>query len=662
MADETFEIGFVVSGQGDASEAFENLKLKEMEARQESAALGAELKRLKQSGAASGEEIDKVARAMIRAKQAAGQYAAEARKVDQAQRAASSSATQVARTTSAQDQAYKSQIESLGRNTRAITALTGSLFALQAQTGPTHDGLQKVSQALGNVVQGASIGAAFGPWGAAIGGVVAALATLNQSLSEEEQRRRAVARAMEEQRGNLDLLVQSMEAEDRIQRLQAGQGSVAEQTQAHEEAQRRLRAEHARVREESERLEQARRRLYNIESRLNVVTAESGPLYTRLQEAHRTTTAEIARGEQAVRAYTVSLETAQAGAIMYAAGLRTAEIAAQTLREELERRQEEQAQAAAAQAAEQQRRQRAQAAAQQRRQDAQREADALLQLQRTMSAAEVQIWQDSRAEMQRLELDYHARSIDSFRQFLDQRRQIVQAETDFYRQELARRADIERLVSLDMAAESTKMQQEEEARKEAARALQSQAEEERTSSIERVRQKLEDEAERIHQIEKEMWGGLTDTVVSAASKMGKFLIEGAEGGGDAFLAMLDAFLEATAIEYAIKALGEAANAVSAAARYDMGAAAAHATAAGLAAGVAAATGLASAAISVPDTGAAQAPSEAQPAPQNEAAGPASYNVSLFAPQAVFTEAERGQLLAHGFREARRQMGAGAVRY
>lgn len=148
----------------------------------------------------------------------------------------------------------------------------------------------------------------------------------------------------------------------------------------------------------------------------------------------------------------------------------------------------------------------------------------------------------------------------------------------------------------------------------------------------------------------------------AASKLFSFIQEGGELGSDAFLAMLDSFLEATAFQYTIKALAEAAEAIAAAARYDYAAAAQHGVAAAMAGAVATATGIAGAAITVPSTSAGGG---ASPAPvgagDGGAPGGGNVTVNLFAPQAVFTEAERGQILASGLRQARRELGPAAVR-
>lgn len=167
----------------------------------------------------------------------------------------------------------------------------------------------------------------------------------------------------------------------------------------------------------------------------------------------------------------------------------------------------------------------------------------------------------------------------------------------------------------------------------------------------------EAEAERMKElgaITGQMWDSIGGTVTDAAGEMFRFVVEGAEGGGDAFLAMLDSFLEATAIQYTIKALAEGAEAVAAAARYDYAAAAQHGIAAGMAVAVAAATGLASAAISVPSTaGAAAGPTPAGPPASAGAGGPTNITIQIYSPNAVYTKQEQGELIAGMVREAER---------
>jgi hypothetical protein len=156
------------------------------------------------------------------------------------------------------------------------------------------------------------------------------------------------------------------------------------------------------------------------------------------------------------------------------------------------------------------------------------------------------------------------------------------------------------------------------------------------------------------------------SMTQLAGTMIKHAISGADQSGEAYLAMLDAFLEATAIEYTLKGIGEIANAAIAFARQDYVAGPQHLIGAGLAFGVAAATGIGAAAIPSQPTGGGGsgggAPATAQQA-GGGGGGPVTQNVTiqLFAPQAVFTEAERGTILASGMRAARRELGPASVR-
>lgn len=136
--------------------------------------------------------------------------------------------------------------------------------------------------------------------------------------------------------------------------------------------------------------------------------------------------------------------------------------------------------------------------------------------------------------------------------------------------------------------------------------------------------------------------------------------EGNELTGEGFLRLLDRFLEATAIEYTLKALAEGGNAIAAAARYDYAAAAQHGVAAGIYGAVAALTGIAGAAISVPKASGAGGPA-AVPQGAGGQGGTTNYTIQIYSPNAVFTETERAQIIGHGMRELRRQHGPAAAR-
>lgn len=657
MADETFEIGFVVSGQGDASKAFEDLKLAEMEAKGEAAELAAELKRLKDSGTATAEEIEEVARAMIRAKQAASQLASDARKVDRAQRAqADATATAVqtqraqAQAAQASTQAHGQLIQTLQGQAVAVGALALSIATMHQRTTSANTELDRMGRSLGTIAQGASAGAGFGPLGAAIGATVGAVQSLVTELRALEGQQTRTQASTESLTDRLAAMVRTIEQQDRARELASGLASTNE-----------IMAETVRVTRERIAAEQilAERQTALDRAAENRRVAQERLSQAQFDGAENTEALARALSTMEQRANRAGTALGEVQRQVQSLSQREADLA-RGLQQAQQREQGERA-AAEARREEDQRRERARSAAQARRAEREREAQAILALERTTTAAEVEIFRGSRDQMRALELDHFESQLDAFRAYLDQRRQMQAAETVWHQQELDRVAARDASVQRDIDAERAAMDETDRQRSQVSAQLFQQDQQRRMEAADAERTHYEQQVEEVRRIEREMWGGLAGTVTSAAGDMISFLISGAEGGGDAFLAMLDSFLEATSTQYTIKALAEAAEAVAAAARYDFAAAGQHAAAAGLAAGVAAATGLASAAINVPQVGAASnAPAQAQP--QQQAAGPTNYTIQLYAPQAVFTEAERGQIIAGGLREARRQMGPGAVRY
>lgn len=620
MADDTFEIALQVSGEDKAARAFENLKLREMEAKQEATKLAAELRKLQASGQASAEQIEATSRSLIRAKQQAQEYAAQARRVQQAIRQQSNAT----RDNEAANKLNAIAMTAVAQRSAAIVQALGQVGTIVTQANPE---LESLGRALGQVGSAAGAGAAaFGPWGAIIGGAIGTVQAFVSHLQTQEEAHRKAAEAARVQATDIERLMAAMGRENEIQRLELGLGSVAEQTSALESAQARLDAEHERVRRTREKLADATQRYRNAESLLSGAIIGSTDATRRLEQQQRHWQERIRSLRADLEGFNASLETQQRNTIALARGLQEAQnrATAEAEEEERRRRQEE-------------RRRNARQAAEARRREAERTAREIAAVERQLGEDEVAIFREAREEMQRLELDHYATQLDAMRAYLDERRRMQRAETVWYRQELASRAELDREIDREIAEESRAMDQEQ-------READAKKAEERTRLAQREKE--------LAAITTNMWDSVGGAVTDAAGQMFRFVIEGAEGGSDAFLAMLDSFLEATSVEYTIKALAEVANAVAAAARQDYPAAAQHGIAAGLAAGVAAATGLASAAISVP-TSATSGGSSTPVSPAGPPGGNTNVTIQLYAPQAVFTEAERAELLARGFREAER---------
>lgn len=595
MADDTFEIALQVTGEDRAARAFENLKLRELEARDEAAKLAAELRRLQQSGTASAEQIEAAARALIRARQGAAEYAMQARRVQQAIRAQTQETARLA-------QAQTVQTATAARATTVAGAQAASVVALGSRWGQLAGAIGNVGSVVGTAVplmgrMGSTIGAvgtastaltgALGPLGVAVGAITTVVGIASAAWMAYSESTRDAERA------TVDATLASEEAA--IARMEA---SILE-------SQVRLNRLRTDGSDEDFRREQANLRALrgSLESMLEPVRQRRDLSRQLTEETQRRARAQE---EENRAAQENSRVMAEINATM-------AEI--------------------------QERENRRKAAAQ-----------AWASATRDATAEEVRIFRESRAEMLRIEIETNRSTIDAFREYLSERRAMQAAENAWYRQELAQNAADERRVNADIAQGIRELEETERQRQQVREQLARNDQQRRLAELEAYNERQKE----LGAITSGMWDSIGGTVTDAAGQMFKFVIEGAEGGGDAFLAMLDQFLEATSIQYTIKALAEVAEAVAAAARYDYAAAAQHGIAAGLAAGVAAATGLASAAISVPTAATGGGAGAASPAaPAGPPGGNTNVTIQLYAPQAVFTEAERAELLARGFREAER---------
>lgn len=245
----------------------------------------------------------------------------------------------------------------------------------------------------------------------------------------------------------------------------------------------------------------------------------------------------------------------------------------------------------------------------------------------------------------------------------DERRRII-AEQDTAAVEAERQRDREHIAAIDARVQAewdasqqiyAFQQEQSEREKETLRDRQ----EFRHAQLEREKEDARAVAEETAAITNAAWESVGNSTQQLLGDVFRELQKGSESTEDGFLRVLDAFLEAKAIEWGILAVAEGAAAVASFASYQevqgvahLEAAAQYAVAAGLAGG-------AGAAINVPAASSARAGAEPPP-PGSGGAGGGNLTVNLYAPNAVLTEAERGQILASGLREARRSYGNSAV--
>jgi hypothetical protein len=632
MADEVFELAFEVTGEGAGPRAFENLRLRELEAKQETARLAAELRKLQQSGEASEAQIEETARAMIRAKQSAAQYAAEARNVQRA-------TSQATRTTQASTQAQTAQAVSALTVATRIGQVGTALGSLGSFLGQSNPELAKFGQGLGTVASAASAGgSAFGPWGAAVGAAVGVAATLATQLNRIEV-------SADEARAAMASLGEEIGRTNRAQQLLAGVVSGEELADGIETAGNELRGLNAEIERRTDLIREAMR--------------ESGARSVEEFEAWARANIDV-HGEaaDAVR------------------GLADAErevdrLSIDQLRTLRETRDEER----------------------QIMESAQRRADAYSE-QNDYLGTQSRFYQSilgDELRLQRMHREGAAARVEATREQEAADRRGAAAARERRREEEAAfsgtigglvdfSAPDEASIRADLEAESA--QEIIQIRQDLARwsaDLTMQSVDAQIAAIDRLRAKEREAAESVAekiraskeqaleaqreagQITKGMWDQVGGSVLDAAGTMFKFLAEGAEGGEEAFVRLLDQFLQATAIEYGIRALGEFAQAAAAAASLNPAQAVAHATAGGLALAVAAATGIGAAAIQsapAPSGGGGGGGGGAQLQPSAGAgAGPAEpFQVNIYATAAVFTDHERQQMIAAGAREQRRSGG------
>lgn len=597
MADETFEIGFEVTNAQAPAQAFEDLKLKQLQAGEEAKRLSAELRALQQSGQATAQKTEELQRALIRAKEAAAQYGAQARQVAQAQRAQAQAAQAQASATNTTSTAMTRGTAALATAGRSASTVGQQFGQLSSSIGRVGSIIGTAAPALGGFVTslgqagGAMTGlsATMGPVGIAIGAVTAAIGIATAAWELFGDEAEEAGRDAEEAAGRATRsMTQVIEAritdtQVRIEQMRATAGSDAEFV------------EQTAV-------------LRGLQAQLEELEA---PLRLRAQLEEEATT----RARAHAQAEAGLVEAARE----YAAGL--AELEEQE-REQQRRREEAQQSRQRAAQSEREELARIDALADQRDQYERSIQKVVEALEREQAAFNALYGEDAMAAAEARANAFTQNRLNDSNEMLAMGEQI---ETD---RQGAHQADLHQK--------------------------------------EQDREKLEETKEHhreVAAITDEMWSSVGASVTDFAGQMFKFLISGSDKSGDAFLGMLDAFLEATAIEYSIKALGEAANAIAAFARNDYVAGPQHLIAAGMAAGVAAATGIAGAAINVPSAGAGgSAPASAgQAATAGGGGGVTNISINLFAPNAVFTEAERGQMLTNSMRATRREFGPAATR-
>lgn len=600
MADESFEVEFRTSGQSDMVAAFESLKLKELEAKNEASRLGTELRKLQQSGTATAQQIEETSRSLVRAQAAAQGYGTQARALTATQ-ATGAQATQ----------AFGQRLGQVGTALGQVGAVAGRISPQMGQLG----------QVLGQV--GGATGAlsgAMGPLGVAMAGATVAVGLMSIAHDRAEVAARAQAEAVAQltaDHATLEGRIRAtIEQQVRLNRIMSGQGGAVETMAESQAARNRVELLQRALQGQAAAIRALRETGTTGETNANAGGPEG---FTRLavMAAERVGLApEGSSGPQLTEGERRIVE----GQLRRAVG-RVSELAA------IGQRVAEEETAEAARIIE-----RAEVAASRRRggggQDAARraaeeEAAQQRSLQESISYAQQRA--DAEAAANQAIIDARTATTQFLNQLDDEHINRVLANRDRVREKELAHAE-QQQAALLAKAENTKAQNEE-----------------------------------LAGITNAAWTSVGSSMQSFLGEAFAFIQKGNEATGEGFLRLLDGFLEATAVEYTIKAVAETGNAIAAFAsyRYDQGAQ--HLAAAGTYAAVAALTGVAGAAINVPSAAASQ-PTQVQPNQPLGAGGGGNITQNIYAQQAVWTERERAEIMASSFREARRSGGSGAARF
>lgn len=168
----------------------------------------------------------------------------------------------VAQSTAAAEAKITKLVGILGSAASAISALTATNKSASEETKRLAEGFAAVATAAG------SGAAAFGPYGAVIGGIVAGITLLIQSLDRAEAAHDAAAAAIRRQTTDLSALMQLMGDQEQTRRLEAGLASVAEQTAAAASEMAELAAANVIASRSSEALTRVQGELADVEDRL----------------------------------------------------------------------------------------------------------------------------------------------------------------------------------------------------------------------------------------------------------------------------------------------------------------------------------------------------------------------------------------------------------
>jgi len=596
---ERFEIVFATEGQSDAVRAFEDLKIKELEAKNETGHLARELRKLQQSGTASAEQIDNVSRSLVRSQEASRRLGQEAANLSTQSIAAGDKLERMGSVASAVGTVIGRLNPAWARFGASIGTIGSQLPALTGSLGP-------VSQIIAAVTVAVDLGAqAWDVWTDAT----------TRAGNEADNTKRQVT----------DLANSLTQLRTR-QRALAGAGTVEQLETVFEDADERAMSlrevlDRQRAEAESQRIDAAR---------------QIGVLRARMQEAIDANPANAGlirtagREAQEIERLTDTVRTVNNRVRQLAEETARQVVVADRAEDALNRARDRPVGLPELDAPDSGRRGGAQAAAQSRAQMA-----AQARAEATAAALQLKVLdQQNEARARRNALE------DTYQRELQEQIQFAATAGEAERAQIDATA-LARLAAFEKEREQLAISVELRAtRAEAAR----------------------EEAQKTAQFTMGLIGGVSSTFEGFFRQTIDFLREGGDLADEAYKAQLKSFLESTAIEYSIRALAEVGQAIASFASQDYSSGAQHIAAAAVYGAVAVATGVGSAAISVPAGASAEAgPEQVQSAAPAGGGGGQNNTIYINAPQAIWTEAERGQVVSNGLRALRRERGTGSSR-
>jgi len=605
MSDDTFEVEFRTTGQSDAVRAFEELKLKELAAKQQTGELSSELRKLQRSGTATAQEIEDVSRSLVRAQQSTQNLGRQAGQLQQ---------SMIAQNTAVS--ASVNRWESFGGVVSQIGGVVGRLSPALAGVGQT------IAVVGGSVT---ALTGSLGPVAMIMAGVTVAAQALDLVLSDTEGDLDGVAGAADGAAESMHDLAVSFREINTEQNLLSGmagtssvQSEIADVTDALHTLDSQRATAMATIQESADASGQS------VGQIISVIRNAGGLADAQM----RTAVESVDRLDTAMHRAQVRLAALQA-ALPLAAEVTATEGGAGTGRGD-------------------------------------GTPPPSAPRTRTRSGGHSPEEKEVRtvAQLRKLAESEHIREIET-RERAEEDAANHQVELWTAALDAAVAADAAATASAEALGNARVAASEKaaSAELEASRTTAAAAIAENDKALDAQTAAVAQARENQNALAEATTGAVMDVAGSMNNFIGQtidFLQQGGDLASEAYLNMLDNFLESTAIEYTIRALAEAGQAIASFASQDYSSGAQHLAAAAVYGSVAVLAGAGAAAINVPAPQQG-APQQVQSSTPLSNGGGQTNVTNLYAPQAVFTETERAEIINGAQRAMRRERGTGSAR-